>query len=93
MSMMAEMMGDMLKKALPPEVMALLTPEKIQELGERMNAFIADLRGSLGRLEANQILIMEALNVNGSNDKCGAGSAAGSIGQLDGVASSGDGND
>lgn len=54
MSMMQEMLADMLKKSLPPEVMELLTPEKIKEFGERANAFISDLRSGLDRIEAGQ---------------------------------------
>ena len=79
MSMMSEMLGDMLKKALPPEVIELLTPEKVQEFGERANSFINDLRASLTRIEENQQHILERLN-NGGYNSCGNGDGSGEYG-------------
>jgi hypothetical protein len=55
MSMMADMMADMLKKALPPEVMELLTPENIKEIGDKANAFIADLRDGINEIKLEQV--------------------------------------
>ena len=44
---MSDMLADMLKKAIPPEVAAMLTEEKVKEIGEKANAFITDIRQSL----------------------------------------------
>lgn len=81
MSAMSDMLGDMLKKALPPEVMAMLTPENIKEIGDKANAFIVEVRGTLENIEDTQLLIlkrMERLEENGgrnSSDRDGAGDA------------------
>lgn len=44
----------MLRKALPPEVMELLAPEKIKEFGEKLNAFVMDIRQ--GQVDINERL-------------------------------------
>lgn len=44
---MSDMLADMLKKSIPPEVMELLTAEKLKEIGDKANAFITDIRQSL----------------------------------------------
>ena len=70
MSAMSDMLGDILKKALPPEVMAMLTPENMQEFGNKANAFISEMRSSLHSIEETQTLIlkkMERLENVGSN--------------------------
>lgn len=41
---MEDMLGNMLRKALPPEVLEMLAPEKVKEFGEKINAFILDIR-------------------------------------------------
>lgn len=61
--MLEKMFQDMLSKALPPEIMALLTPEKIEEMGRGINAYVLNSRESLARIEAQNRAIMAALNV------------------------------
>lgn len=72
MSAMSDMLGDVLKKALPPEVMALLTPENMQEIGNKANAFIHEMRSSLHSIEETQSLILKKLerleNVGSDSD-------------------------
>jgi hypothetical protein len=51
MSVMSDMLADMLKKALPPEVMEMLTPENIKALGEKVNAFLIDHKDQIDRIE------------------------------------------
>lgn len=55
MSAIEDMVGNMLKKAMPPEIMEMLAPEKVREIGERLNAFVSDLR-------ENQTAILERLD-------------------------------
>lgn len=43
---MNDMLADMLKKAIPQEVMELLSKEQIEALGEKINAFVIDVRQS-----------------------------------------------
>lgn len=40
MSAMEQMLGNMLKSILPPEVMAMLTQEKLQEVALRINDYL-----------------------------------------------------
>lgn len=86
MSAMSDMLGDMLKKAIPPEVAAMLTPENMNAIGEKANTFIMEMRSSLKSIEDNQILILkklERLEENGgrnSSDGDGTGSPASSDG-------------
>lgn len=62
MSAMEDMLANMLKKALPQEVMGLLTPEKIQELAEKVNAYIIDTRESLDEIKQNTSCIEQILS-------------------------------
>lgn len=56
--MLEKMFQDMLAKALPPEVMALLSPEKMKELGDTVSAYISNTRESLARIEAQNDAIL-----------------------------------
>jgi hypothetical protein len=81
--MLNDMLADMFKKALPPEVMAMLSPEKITELGEKVTAFITDVRERLDRIEEKQIQIIgmlatEAENGPGKSSGKRSGNASGS---------------
>lgn len=51
MSALDNMLADMVKKAIPPEVMELLSPEKLQEFGDKINGYIVDTRERLDRIE------------------------------------------
>lgn len=64
--MMNDMIADILKKAIPPEVMAMLTPEKLQEIGDRFNATVTQWDERLSNIEAFQTRILELLE-NDSN--------------------------
>lgn len=55
---MQDMLADMLKKSIPPEVMEKLTAENLKEIGDKATAFVADIRGALDRIEANQATII-----------------------------------
>jgi hypothetical protein len=54
---MNDMLADMLKKAIPQEVQDMLTAERLKEIGDKANAFVADIRGSLDRIEARLVVI------------------------------------
>lgn len=76
---MSDMFADVLKKMVPPEVMAMLTPEKISEFGERLNAVVSDIRDRMDRIEAKQNDILVAIEGiknerDSSNDSDGADS-------------------
>lgn len=70
--MMNDMIADILKKAIPPEVMAMLTPEKMQEIGDRINATVKDWNDRLDRIEATQQRILERLPDDSNSDRSGA---------------------
>lgn len=59
---MQDMVADMLKKSIPPEVMAMLTPEKLTEIGEKANAFVTDIRTSLDFIKAQNVTTHELQN-------------------------------
>lgn len=80
MSAMEDMLASMLKKAMPPEVAALLTPEKINEFGERINAFLVHVTTQLAAIQGTQDEIlkkMEGLENVGRNESSGSGSGDG----------------
>lgn len=56
---MEDMIADMLRKAIPPEVMAMLTAEKLKEIGEKATAFVEDIRGSLDYIKAQNVTTHE----------------------------------
>lgn len=55
---MQDMLADMLKKSIPPEVMEKLTAENLKDIGDKATAFVSDIRGSLDRIEATQATIV-----------------------------------
>ena len=59
---MQDMVADMLKKSIPPEVMAMLTPEKLKEIGEKANAFVTDIRQSLDYIKVQNATTHELQN-------------------------------
>lgn len=84
MSALDNMLGDMLRKAIPPEIMELLTPEKLSEFGDKINGYIVDTRERLERIEQKleRLDNVERNNSNssgnGSEPEPGPGSDAGS---------------
>lgn len=71
MSSMDTMLAGVLKKALPPEVLSLLTPEKIKEISEGINAYIVNTRDSLERIEAQNMVILKAIeDLNNGGHNC-----------------------
>lgn len=87
---MNDMLADMLRKAIPAEVMELLSKEQIEALGEKINAFVIDVRQSfqtiIERQADDHTVIMnelgalreEILNHVGSNGSAGNGGRGGS---------------
>ena len=67
--MMNDMIADILKKAIPPEVMAMLTAEKMQEIGDRINATVTQWDERFTNIEQTQTRILELLE----NDSNGSG--------------------
>jgi hypothetical protein len=98
MNMMSEMFADMLKKAIPPEVAAMLTEEKLKEFGEKANAFVSDLRMSLDQIKETQAAhtlafaeIRSAIDDNGSGRTAGKRSKSNGAGDsLNGTAGNSD---
>jgi hypothetical protein len=76
MSAMEEMLGRMLAKAIPPEVMELLTPEKIKEFGDGISKFITETRANQTAIMEKLAAIEERLDNGGSNSKRGTGKSA-----------------
>ena len=52
MAAMDKMLADMLKRIIPQEVMELLTPEKVQEVTEGINAYITYQREFMDRTDS-----------------------------------------
>lgn len=52
MAAMDKMLADMLKRIIPPEVMDLLTPEKVKEVTEGINAYILYQREFMDRTDS-----------------------------------------
>lgn len=89
MSAMENMLASMLKSVIPPEVMALITPEKMQEFGDKINAYITEQREDMDLIKQTQMqhsdllaAIMERLEnggckYNGGKRGTGNGSASG----------------
>lgn len=65
------MFADVLKKIVPAEVLAMITPERAQHI----IASVEEMRDRFATMEANMLKIMEALNVNGSDDSRAASAA------------------
>lgn len=60
--MLDQMIKHALEKALPPEVMALMTPEKVKEIGDAFNGYIINTRESLARIETQNAEIIRLLS-------------------------------
>lgn len=67
MNMMTDMLNDMITKAIPPEVMALISPENIKDIGDKIGAFMTELRDRLSAIEAAQLQMIERMD-NGERD-------------------------
>lgn len=61
MSAMEDMLGNMLKKALPAEVLEMLAPEKVREFGEKINTFLQEVRSGQDAINARLDRIDERL--------------------------------
>lgn len=78
MSAIEDMIGKMLAKALPPEIMAMLTPEKIQAFGDGINKFVTETRenqitidNKLDQILANQEREkLTLVEISGKVEKC-----------------------
>lgn len=74
MAAMDDMLGKMLQKVIPPEVMAMLTPEKINAVGEGIKNAIIEIKESQAaiiteqeRIAATLVLILERMDNAGSD--------------------------
>ncbi len=56
---MNDMLADMLKKAIPQEVMELLSKEQLEAMGEKINAFVVDVRENFANITANQMVVIQ----------------------------------
>lgn len=56
---MNDMLADMLKKAIPAEVMELLSKEQLEAMGEKINAFVIDVRENFANITANQMVVIQ----------------------------------
>ncbi len=56
---MNDMLADMLKKAIPAEVMELLSKEQLEAMGEKINAFVIDVRENFVNITANQMVVIQ----------------------------------
>lgn len=61
MSAMANMLADIISKAIPKEVLDALTPDKIEQYKEGVTAFVTNANNKLGAIEAKQDLILQHL--------------------------------
>ena len=59
MAAMDKMLADMLKRLIPQEVLDLLTPEKVQEITEGINAYILYQREFMDRTD----VVLEGLAI------------------------------
>lgn len=60
--MFEKMIQDMLQKMLPPEVMQLLSAEKVKEMGDAISTYISSTRESLARIEDQNAMIINLLS-------------------------------
>lgn len=58
MSVMSDMLADVLKKSVPPEVFAMLTPENMQAFKNNAEQLVTELRQGIANCQAQN---MEAL--------------------------------
>ena len=79
MAGMNDMMADILKKIIPREVMDMLTPEKISELGEKVNAVVQDIRDRFDRIEATQNAIVDRITLIEEKSDGGSNSVNGRV--------------
>jgi hypothetical protein len=90
MSAMEQMLAGMLKNALPAEVMELLSPEKLQEFGERINAYITDNKNGIEQILTNQDAILNRLTlIEERLDNVGRGNNSGSAKRGNGTGGAG----
>lgn len=64
---MNDMFADILKKAIPPEVMALLTKEKIEEFVAQIRTAAEKLNQRLSAIEETQTKILEYMENDNRN--------------------------
>ena len=77
MSAMDKMLGDMLKKAIPPEVLEMLSQENISAFVESANAFKISIESKLDNILENQSVIIERLENVGSEGSKGSSRSSG----------------
>lgn len=78
MSAMANMLADVLKKSLPPEVVAMLTKENFETFKSNAEALVVELREGMAELRAQNAVILatlEGMKNDGRDDSDGNASA------------------
>lgn len=61
MGAMENALASMLQKAIPPEILAALAPEKLEEYKNGVRAAWLAHKEQLDRIEATQVIILEEL--------------------------------
>jgi len=91
MSLMNDMLGDMLKKAIPAEVLAMMTPENMAAFKANAESLVVELREGIAKVQLQNIEILERLerieNVGRDDSSSARKPRAGNAGQRNGVAS------
>lgn len=73
MSAMENMLGSMLAKMMPPELLAALSPENLQRYSEEARALITDFQERMSYIENTQTEIQRQISVimeRLENDRC-----------------------
>lgn len=59
---MSDMFADIIKKAIPPEVLEMLSPEKLKEIGEQANGYAVYLKDHLDNIDNEIVSINSKLS-------------------------------
>lgn len=62
MSVMSDMLADVLKKSVPPEVFAMLTPENMQTFKNNAEQLVTELRQGIANCQAQNVEIIAMLD-------------------------------
>ena len=73
MSVMDDMLASMLMKMVPPEVLAALSPEKLQEYSDQVKALLAHFQNELDLIKSSQMQLddkIDAVLERLGNERC-----------------------
>lgn len=83
MSAMDDMLVGMMKKLIPPEVVDMLTKEKVQEMGDKVNTFLISVNHNFEIIKAEQaaqrVLIVSIMEGQGNGGHYDSGSGRGTL--------------